>query len=464
MSYWTLDRVAGALGDVAYGAIPRGGTALNDICTDTRTVKPGDVFVALAGERFDGHDFVVEAVQKGAAALVVSRAQVLRGVNVPAFVVPDTTVALGRMARAWRRAWGGTVIAVAGSNGKTSTKEMIAAALGARLAVHATKGNLNNHVGVPLTLLATPAWADVAVVEIGTNHPGEVGTLRAVAEPTVSVLTSIGEEHLEGLGSLAGVLAEECAVFDGVSLGIVPSGHPEVVPEARRRVDRLVVAGLDAGDVVPQAWGLGEDARGWCTWGAVTFAMPWVGIHNLRNAVLAVAVARACGVSDEDSAAGMASLPAPSMRSALQPVGSLLVYNDAYNANPASARAAIATFNAVSSERPRAMVLGSMLELGVHGPALHDEIARLAVASPAQLIVAIGEFVDAFKRIAPGGRVDARVVMHDDAERAWPELESRLPRNAFVLLKGSRGTRLERLVPLMQRWVGVEPVASALGH
>ena len=174
------------------------------ITTDTRRIAPGDCFVALIGERFDAHDFLREAIDLGATAVIVSRPGRTAGLGVPVFAVQDTLVALGALARYRRRAWSGTVIGVGGSNGKTTTKELIRATLGATLTVHATTGNLNNLVGVPLTLLAMPDDADVAVIEMGMNVPGEMARLRGIVEADIVVMTSVSEEHLEGLGESRG--------------------------------------------------------------------------------------------------------------------------------------------------------------------------------------------------------------------------------------------------------------------
>ena len=445
--FWTLDRVADALADVSVTPAPRGSTALSAVNTDTRTVAPGELFVALRGERFDAHTFVAEAVKKGASAVVVSDATVAAQLGVPVFVVADTTIALGLLGRYRRRAWGKTVVAIAGSNGKTSTKELTSAALGTRLAVYATRGNLNNHVGVPLTLLAIPDEADVAVVEIGTNHPGEVALLRALAEPDVAVVTSIGEEHLEGLVDLAGVLREETAVFDGVDVAIVPAGQPEIGGAARDRARATMSAGLDAGDLKPDAWTISPDGAGVLRFGDVEVKPPLRGEHNLRNAMLAVAVARALGVSMEDAAAGIARTPVLPMRSAWVQMGARTVINDAYNANPASARESLRMLASLDTTRQRVAILGSMLELGAAGPALHDEIARLALSGPAHIIAGIGEFARALLNAAPN---DPRVVTAADAPEVWPALAPRLAPDAVILLKGSRGTRLERLIPLIE--------------
>ncbi|HEX9250426.1 MAG TPA: UDP-N-acetylmuramoyl-tripeptide--D-alanyl-D-alanine ligase, partial [Gemmatimonadaceae bacterium] len=217
--FWTLDRIAAALADQATGKLPRGSSEVSGITTDTRKIGKGDVFVALRGERFDGHDYLRDAVRDGASALVVSRAPKLDTLGVPIFEVRDTLIALGALAHYWRRAWGKTIVGVAGSNGKTSTKDLLRAALSRSYTVHATTGNLNNRIGVPLTLLALQPETDVAVVELGTSLPGEVAILRDIVEPDIALITSIAEEHLEGLGDLAGVLREEAAIYEGVAVG-----------------------------------------------------------------------------------------------------------------------------------------------------------------------------------------------------------------------------------------------------
>lgn len=455
--FWNLDRVADALEDVAITPAPRGSRAIASVSTDTRTVTPGALFVALRGERFDAHEFVADAVARGAAAVVVADPTVAASLGVPVFVVTDTTAALGRLGRYRRRAWGKPVIAVAGSNGKTSTKELTSAALGSRLSVYATRGNLNNHVGVPLTLLGLPDDADVAVVEIGTNHPGEVATLRALVEPDVAIVTSIGEEHLEGFGDLEGVLREESSVFVDVPVAIVPAGQPEVGDAARGLAASTVAAGLHAGDVKPDSWEVAPDGVGVLRFGDTEVRPPLRGEHNLRNAMLAIAAARVLGVSLADATAGIAKTPVLPMRSAWMNIGAFTVIHDAYNANPASAREALRMLASLDTPRQRVAILGSMLELGPAGPALHDEIARLAIAGPAQVVAGIGEFERALTSAAPG---HDRVVVAPDVPELWSRLSPRLARDAVILLKGSRGMRLERLIPLLEG-VSHQPPATS---
>jgi len=442
--YWTFERVADAL-----GTGPRIPRPLAGVSTDTRAMARGDVFVALIGEHFDAHDFLAAARDAGAAAFVVSDATKAAGLGVPTYVVPDTLVALGQLATAWRRAWGRSVIAVAGSNGKTSTKELLKAAFGRTLVVHATKGNLNNLIGVPLTLLSIPSEAEVAIVEVGTNTPGEVAALRAITEPDIAVLTSIGEEHLEGLGDLAGVLREESEIFHRVTLAIVPSAHPEVLEIATARATAVLSAGLEHALIAPSAWGLDAEGRPWLDVDGVHFTLPLRGAHQAANAMLAIAAAGACGVPLTDAAAGMAEMPVPSMRGAWEQIGELVLINDAYNANPASMRAALDLLGRVGSGQQRVAILGTMRELGAQSALQHREVARAALVSGADLVVGVGDFAAALHAVAPS---DPRVVATPEFDALWPLLAPRLERNAIVLLKASRGMRLERLVPTLTSW------------
>ena len=451
-TFWTLDRVAAALQSHAVSSLPRGSHPIGRVWSDTRTLQPGDLFVALSGEKFDAHDFLEGAVKSGAAAVVVSKAEKARGLGVPAYVVRDPRAALGALATYRRRAWNGPVVGVVGTNGKTSTKELIRAALDSRLEVHATHLNLNNLVGVPQTLLAIPDHADVAVIEMGTNQPGEIAMLRAIVEPTIVVVTSIAEEHLEGLGDLAGVMREELAAADGTGVVIVPASQPEVAAEARKRARRVVSAGLEGGDAKVDRWSVDEEGRGHLVIAGVEVKVPLRGVHNLRNATLALAVAREVGVSIEDAARGIGAMPLPPMRSNVERIGRALLINDAYNSNPGSARAAIELLSHAGGpgvKRQRVAVLGTMLELGPSTPQLHDEIARAALDANVDLVAGVGEFGAAFGRVnAPG----SRVVSAADPEALWPLLATRLEPDAIILLKGSRGVRLEKLVPHITDW------------
>ena len=440
--FWTLTRVADALGGaLADGptksagartnpAHPRGDLALTRVSTDTRMIAPGDLFVALVGENFDGHDFITQAVAAGALAVVVADARRATGVGVPVYEVDDTTKALGALGRYRRLAWGRPVVAVGGSNGKTSTKELLRAALGARLDVHATQGNLNNQVGVPMTLLALDDDADIAVVEVGTNMPGEIAILRDIVRPDIAVITAIEEEHLEGFGDLAGVLREEASLLDGVAIAVVPVHEGALVAEAHARAGRVITAGITVGEFSADRAELDADGYGLLTIGGTDVRVPLRGVHNMRNAMLAVAVARACGIAVQDVARGLDGLDTakmPGMRSAVQPLGDALLINDAYNANPGSARAALALLTAVAGSRPRVVILGTMRELGDQTARAHREVARDAVASGAAIVAGIGEFGPALRDVATG---DPRVISAVDVDDLWKALAPRLAPNA----------------------------------
>jgi UDP-N-acetylmuramoyl-tripeptide--D-alanyl-D-alanine ligase len=447
--FWTLDRVAAALGDGAGTRHPHGTSELKGVTTDSRAVSRGQLFVALVGEKFDGHDFLRDAVQQGAAAVVVSRAIPADDLGVPVFVVPDTLVALGQLANYYRRAWGGPVVMVAGSNGKTTTKDLIRAALSKAMRVHATSGNLNNRIGVPLTLLAMAPGVEIAIVEAGTNLPGEVAILRDIMDPDIAVVTSVGEEHLEGLGDLDGVLREEAAAFEGVRIAITPASQPEIAEAAHGKALEVISVGLDEGDLRPTSWSLSADGVGTLKLGQVTITPPLRGIHNLRNAMLAIAVAHSCGVVDEIAAAGIEAMPVPKMRVAWEQIGQATLINDAYNANPGSSRAAIDVIRGLGGGRQRVIVLGTMRELGEASARCHDDISRVALESGADIVAGIGEFADALARVAAG---DARVVSSPTVAGIWPMLEPRMKPDAVILLKASRGVQLEQLVPQITTW------------
>src|SRR2546423_2408796 len=299
---WDSVRVANALGVSAPG-----GLRFTAVSTDTRDLKPGTLFVALKGDRFDAHAFLDQARAKGATAAVVRRGTPpLDGL--PYFEVADTLAALGLLARARRRLLppGSPVVAVTGSSGKTSTKEMIRAVLATTYRVHATGGNLNNLVGVPLTILAAPDDAEALVVEAGASVPGEIPRLRDVIEPTIAVITNVGYAHVEGFGSLAGVMQEKLALVEGARMAVVGTDPPELAREARRRAP-TVVAGAGAGaQVRPDSAELDDGGHPHITWRGHAVTLPVVGFHQIENAMLALAVGRDVGADPARAVAALA--------------------------------------------------------------------------------------------------------------------------------------------------------------
>src|SRR2546421_2665705 len=392
---WDSQRVTDALGVPG----PRG-LRFTGVSTDTRHLAPGTLFVALQGERFDAHAFLGQAKAGGAAAAVVRMGPPAVD-GLPFFEVTDTLAALGLLARARRRLFppGSPVVGVTGSSGKTSTKEMIRAVLATTYRVHATGGNLNNLVGVPLTILAAPRDTEALVIEAGASVPGEIPRLRSVIEPTIAVISNVGYAHVAGFGSLAGVMQEKLALVDGARVAVVGTDPPELAVEARRRAP-TVVAGAGAGaQVRPDSAELDDGGHPRITWRGHAVTLPVVGFHQIENAMLALAVGRDVGADPARAVAALAGVRVPGGRGAMLELGGLTVIDDTYNANPGSLHWAVkfADWLAQRRGRPLAVVVGSMLELGPESARLHAlAAAEIAALGPA-LVAAVGEFVPAFE-------------------------------------------------------------------
>lgn len=438
MTRWTSEHVAQALG-VDQASERR---VFSSISTDTRTLEPGALFIALVGSRFDAHDFLSEAHARGATGAVVRRgtAGILR---LATFEVEDTTVALGLLARDRRRDVPGPVVAVTGTNGKTATKEMLARALGSRWRVHATKGNLNNVIGVPLTILAAPEDTAALVVEVGANQPGEIAQLGEVIEPTVGVVTNVSVGHVEGFGSVEQALAEKVSLLDNVPLAVVGT-EPKTLPEhARMRAERVVVAGSDASaEVRPDSWQLHDDGTVEFTFQEISVHLPLVGKHQLDNALLALATAVELDVDPREVGAALRDVELPPGRCEVLTHGDLVVLHDAYNANPGSLTAALETAQAMRGDRPLVVVVGSMLELGRESAALHEAMADHVMAVNPNLIAATGAFIGAFDRHR--ALLGNRLLTAHDPATLGKVVATRLEGHEFILLKASRGVRLER--------------------
>jgi UDP-N-acetylmuramoyl-tripeptide--D-alanyl-D-alanine ligase len=439
---WTEARVREAL------ALPPAGDErrFSRISTDTRALGPDSLFVALAGERFDGHDYLPAAAAAGATGAVVRRGTPpVEGLVL--FEVPDTLVAYGRLARARRREVSGPVIAVTGTNGKTSTKEMLAAVLATRYVVHATRANNNNLVGVPLTILEAPEGTEALVVEAGANLPGEIGRYREMIEPSITLVTNTVAGHLEGFGSLAGVVKEKLALTEGVPLAIVGTDPPALAEGAERLARRVLTAGLRGAAVVPERVELDPEARPIITIGGEVFTLAARGLHQADNAIRVWAVVEELGLDHGAAARALERFTIPGGRGELLQVGQLTILNDCYNANPQSFRAAIATAKALRGARRLVFVAGTMRELGASSAALHREVAEALVKLDPELLAAVGEFVPA---LAPHAeRLGERLVGAPDPVALGPLLGERLRGDEVVVLKASRGVALERILPAL---------------
>ena len=427
--------------------------------TDSRTIEPGSLFVALKGEHFDAHNFLADVAGKRAAAAVVTHIPDTAPQDFTYYEVPDTLTALGQLATFYRRKLGVKLCAVTGSNGKTTTKEILKAMLSARYRVHATVGNLNNLIGTPLTLLSAPEDTEVIIAELGTNTPGEIAQLARIVEADAAVVTAISEEHLEGLGDLRGVLEEETALLPLLpahGLAVVADEPPELAEAARSKTEQVAVAGwssrADAGLRADRV-DLDEDGNVIFTWQGRTVNLPLRGRHNARNALVALGIAQHWEVDADAALAELVSLKPAKMRGELQQIGSLRVIVDCYNSNPASLSAAIDLLSTMPHSGGRIAVVGSMLELGPASDEIHERAAQEIVASNADVIVATGAFAGAFERMIKP--VDERIIVEEDPIEAYEQLRGRLRGDELILLKGSRGVALERLLPRIAEDMGM---------
>lgn len=449
---WTDAGVRQALGlrtDIADAKL-----AYTGVSTDSRAVEKGQLYVALVGDRFDGHDFVADAMSRGARGAVVSR-QPSADTEARLYPVDDTLVALGRLAAHRRNSLRAPVVAITGSSGKTTTKDLTAAALSATKCVHATRGNLNNRVGMPLTLLAAPEEAEAVVLELGTNEPGEIRALAQVARPDIGVVTTVGEAHLEKLGSVDGVLQEKLDLLRGLADGgcCVVGDEPEkLADQARSFCPRLRVAGwttrADA-DLRPKQPEMDVFGRYEFRWRDQTVAMPLVGKHAVTDAMIALAIADLLGVPAKDAVRGLVGAETNPLRGEVRRIGTLTLIVDCYNANPQSVRAALDMLEGQGAATRRVAVLGSMLELGEASGRLHREVLQDALNRSIDLVVATGAFAEAAAGL--GGKDASRMITAADWKEAYPLLRERLSGDEVVLLKASRGVALEGILSLIER-------------
>ncbi len=446
--------IRSALGIAGEGAGRDEERSYAGVSSDSRTLEPGELFIALEGERFDAADFLSDAAERGARGAIVRAGREDPALPLEYFGVPSPLEALGELAAWVRRRAPVTVIAVTGSSGKTTVKEMIACALSSSVRVHRTEGNLNSQIGLPLTILRAPADATVWVLEAGASEPGEIGRLAAIARPDHVVITTVGAAHLEFFGDVAGVLREKMQLANGSSGSgsLIVGEEPAILAEAAcaRRPD-AIVAGMGAtANFAPDDYAAGPE-RVEFRRGGVSFGVAVGGEHHLRDALIAAAVAEALDIPAEAAARGLARYGPVGMRGAIRRIGGLAVLADCYNANPDSFRAAIAHARSLGVGRRLAVFAGSMLELGRHEESAHQEIGEELLAAGFDVIAATGEFANArLERANPG----CLIIRSRDPRAALRPFGDALDGDEAVLVKGSRGARLERVVAHLEKHFG----------
>ncbi|MBK8499571.1 MAG: UDP-N-acetylmuramoyl-tripeptide--D-alanyl-D-alanine ligase [Flavobacteriales bacterium] len=412
-------------------------------CTDTRAIRPGCMFFALKGPSFDANAFAADALSKGARFAVVDDAHVVKDDR--CLLVPDVLIALQVLARQHRRMYKLPVIGITGSNGKTTTKELLAAVLGTTFPTLSTTGNLNNHIGVPLTLLHLNKQHRMAIIEMGANKPGDIAELCAIAEPTHGLITNIGKAHLEGFGDFEGVLRTKSELFEFVRAGkgllFVNADDPLLMQRAHDV--ELITYGtgatsdtcgrmVDSGPFLRIAFkgrdGLAREAT-----------THLIGSYNLPNALAAISVGQHFDVPDDRITDALSAYQPGNNRSQFLDSGRNHLVLDAYNANPTSMAAALDNFANMHSERPKLAILGDMLELGSSSPKEHHSIAERVANLGVDVFFVGPRFKAAIGNSGPRAYVSAADLLAD--LRAHPVA------GHLILLKGSRGMQLESLLP-----------------
>lgn len=423
------------------------------VCTDSRLAQPGDLFFALPGDRFDGHDFVPEVAGRAAAVVVERRRAAGTPESCGVIGVENTRNALGRLAGRYRQDFGLPMVAVGGSNGKTTTKELIAAVLRQKLATLWSEASFNNDIGVPVTLLKLERGHQAAVLEVGTNHPGELAPLVRLVRPDFGVITSIGREHLEFFGDLEGVVREEGWLAELLPAGgkLLINGDTEFADPIVRRTRAAVVR---VGTGVQNDWrvtGMRLDKGG-----AVfkveapdaafsgDYRLALLGRHQAVNALFAVVLGRELGLSREEIQRGLAQCQPAKMRLQLWEHNGVRVLDDSYNANADSMLAALDTLLALPCKGRRVAVLGDMGELGAHSEKAHAEVGRVAAEMGVEQLFAVGSRAAVMGRAAREAGLN-RVFEFADVEVAAAAVKSFVKAGDLVLLKASRATRIERV-------------------
>ena len=463
MSFWNRHNLRETTGGrwLAHAQGKEAEAALAGIGTDSRSIEPGGVFCALRGERFDGHDYLRQAIDGGARLLVIDREEAAADLPTDrcgVLLVRDTVAALGRLAAAYRKTLPGKVIAVTGSVGKTTTKQLIHACLSAKHTGSASPRSFNNHIGVPLTLLSAKPSDAYVVVEIGTNAPGEVGALGRIAQPDIAVITAVGPSHLDGLGDLDAVLREKASLLSHLREGgvAVVNGDVEGLDAYRRIAPAMVTFGrsdachLRLTDYRSEPEGASFEVNG--RW---SFRLSLLGEHNALNALAAIAVSRTMKLTEPVIADALAGAKPPAMRLEVQRLDGgdapVVLINDAYNASPASMAAALDVLRHSPTNGRRIAILGDMLELGERAPEFHRHLGEVVVEAGIDRVLFIGPLsmyaAEAVARRWDGSR-----------SRIWPawsdataaEIAEHVEPGDTVLIKGSRAMGLERLIPAIQ--------------
>jgi len=445
------DKIAGWINGRIMG---NGAAVVEKVSTDTRTLTEGSLFVAIRGEKFDGHSFIGEALRKGARIVISEEEYPVNG-DETVIVVEDTVKALGDLARNYIRSFDITVIGITGSVGKTTTKEMIAQVLSTQYNVHKSMGNFNNHIGLPLSVLNLDRSHSVAVFEMGMSALGEIDYLSRIIQPDIGIITNIGISHIEKLGSRQNIMRAKLEIINGMKENgvLILNGDDELLSGLEGLLPMPVVF-----------YGINEncDVKGY---GIVSMGekgvrftvnirnrdvdifLPVPGIHNVSDALAAIACAVELGITDENIQKGLIRYSSEKMRLNIMEYGNVKVINDTYNAAPSSVMAALSVLREISGERRSIAVLGDMLELGEYACEAHKSVGVRVAHENICYLVAIGELArDYVTGATEAGMDKSRTVHFSDPEKAVDFLKELIKPDDVILFKGSRGMQLDRII------------------
>jgi UDP-N-acetylmuramoyl-tripeptide--D-alanyl-D-alanine ligase len=451
---------AGAVLEAPASVTNAGAIVATGYSIDSRTIATGDLFFAVRGERLDGHDFVAAALERGAIAAVVSRARAATlpdaALAHPLLIAEDPLLAMQSLASHVRRQWGQRVVAITGSAGKTTTKEAIAAALAAKFHVLKSQGNLNNAFGLPLQLLRLMPEHEIAVVEMGMNHSGEIAALARIATPDWGVVTNVGTAHIEnfaeGQAGIARAKFELIASLPAHGVAFLNCDDAYAAQFGRDFPGRVVYFGRGP-CADPQILSITEDLEGLHVRFRAgdrqsSFALRLLGAHNALNAIAGLAVALEAGVDLEAAGAALTSLSAGDKRGQVLEIAGATILNDSYNSNPEALRSMIHTLALRPASGRRILVAGEMLEMGEHGPMLHTACGRAAAEAGLDFVVGVQGNAEHLAAAAAAGGVASLFLPDADAAGHW--LAHNLRSGDVVLIKGSRGVRLERAIEIVR--------------
>jgi UDP-N-acetylmuramoyl-tripeptide--D-alanyl-D-alanine ligase len=423
------------------------------VSTDSRSTKAGDCFFAIPGENFDGHDYLADAFAKGAVCAVISKdIDEEKTAGMCLLKVADTVKVLGELAREYRRRAGYKVVAVTGSAGKTTTRQIIYHILSKYFQVHQSPKSFNNQIGVPLTLLGAGSDDRIVIAELGSNHPGEISYLTRIAEPDIAVVTNVHPAHLEGFGDLQKIIQEKSSISQGLrpdGVLIINGDFDGLVEACRAKNLRLKTFGKSdgcdyrAGNIRPD----GSASR--FTIDGTEVYLPLAGPGNVENALAAWAVCSRFGLNIGDFAEALRTLPPVSMRAEVQNIGTLTVLNDCYNANPASMRNALEILAQIdqTGQRRRVFICGDMAELGPQAGQLHAELGKNIIQANVQLLLTAGEFAEITAASVRAGSGDnMQIKCYEDAASISNNLHKYIKDYDIILIKGSRVAKLETVV------------------